>query len=81
LEYACLENRLGGLQGIGQKTQGKILQGIQQVKKYQGRYLYGDVIATAEELLDRILSHPKVIRASLAGLRPQENGNRPGTST
>src|SRR4030043_2490595 len=67
LEYACLENRLIDLQGFGQKSQEKILQGIQQVKKYQGRYLYGEVIAPAQEVLKKILSHPKVIRGNLAG--------------
>jgi DNA polymerase (family 10) len=41
LEYACSENRLVELEGFGQKTQEKILQGIQQIKKYQGRYLFG----------------------------------------
>jgi DNA polymerase (family 10) len=67
LEYACLENRLVELQGFGPKTQEKILQGIQQIKKYQGRYLYGEVIQTADEILKKLLSHPKVLRASLAG--------------
>ncbi len=67
LEYACLENRLVELQGFGQKTQEKILQGIQLIKKYQGRYLYGEVIEPAEEILRKILSHPKVLRANLAG--------------
>jgi len=67
LEYACLENRLIELEGFGQKTQERILQGIQQVKKYQGRFLYGEVIIQAEEILKRISSHPKVNRASLAG--------------
>src|SRR4030043_1485974 len=69
LEYACLENRLVELQGFGQKTQEKILQGIQQIKKYQGRYLYGEVIDSAEALLKKLLSHPKVFRANLAGSR------------
>jgi DNA polymerase (family X) len=67
LEYACLENRLVDLQGFGQKSQEKILQGIQQVKKYQGQYLYGEVIIPAQEILKKILSHPKVIRGDLAG--------------
>jgi DNA polymerase (family 10) len=67
LEYACLENRLVELQGFGQKTQGKILQGIQLIKKYQGRYLYGEVIEPAEEIVRKILSYPKVLRANLAG--------------
>ncbi len=67
LEYACLENRLVGLPGFGQKSQQKILQGIQQIKKYQGRYLYGETIGIAGELLKKILSHPKVLRAVLVG--------------
>lgn len=67
LEYACLENRLVELQGFGQKTQERILQGIQQIKKYQGQYLYGEAIVTAEEILKKVLSHPRIIRASLAG--------------
>src|SRR5438445_13722056 len=36
LEYACIENRLGGLQGFGQKTQEKIRAGIRQDKRRQG---------------------------------------------
>ncbi len=67
LEYACLENRLVDLQGFGQKSQEKILQGIQQVKKYQGQYLYGEMIEPAQEILKKILAHPKVIRGNLAG--------------
>jgi DNA polymerase (family 10) len=67
LEYACLENRLIDLQGFGQKSQEKILQGIQQVKKYHGQFLYGEVIEPAREILKKILSHPKVIRGNLAG--------------
>jgi len=67
LEYACAENRLVELEGFGQKTQEKILQGIQQIKKYQGRYLYGEVIHSAKEILEKILSYPKVLRAELAG--------------
>ncbi len=67
LEYACLENRLVDLQGFGQKSQEKILQGIQQIKRYQGQYLYGQVIEPARKILTKILSHPKVLRGSLAG--------------
>jgi DNA polymerase (family 10) len=67
LEYACLENRLVDIQGFGQKSQEKILQGIQQLKKYQGQYLYGEAIKPAQEILKKILSHPKVIRGNLTG--------------
>ena len=67
LEYACLENRLVDLQGFGQKSQEKILQGNQQAKKYQGQYLYGEVMNPAREILKKILSHPKVVQGDLAG--------------
>src|SRR5512139_2425058 len=67
LEYACLENRLVDLQGFGQKSQERIHQGIQQIKKYQGQYLYGEVIEPAQKILKKILSHPKVLRGSFAG--------------
>ena len=67
LEYACLENRLVTLQGFGHKTQEKILKGIEQLKRYQGRYRYGEVIPAAEAILSMTLSYPKVLRASLAG--------------
>ncbi len=67
LEYACLENRLVDLQGFGQRSQEKILQGIQQIKRYHGQYLYGEVIGPAREILQKILSHPGVLRGNLAG--------------
>ena len=67
LEYACLENRLITLQGFGQKTQEKILQGIQQVRRYQGRFRYGEVIGAAREMRQRLLTHSKIERADLAG--------------
>jgi DNA polymerase (family 10) len=50
LEYACQENRLADLPGFGAKTQENILQGIAILKKYAGRFLYGDVFPLAEEL-------------------------------
>ncbi len=67
LEYACLENRLITLQGFGLKTQEKILHGIRQVMKYQGRFRYGEVIGIAQELLKKLLSHSKIERVGLAG--------------
>src|SRR2546430_7527247 len=54
LEYACIENRLVGLPGFGQKTQGKIRQGIQQLKRLRGFHLYATVIGEAERLVGGI---------------------------
>src|SRR6266545_2041494 len=51
LEYACIENRLVGLPGFGQKTQEKILAGLRQYHRNQGFHLYKNVIEDAERIL------------------------------
>jgi len=51
LEYACLENRLIKLPGFGEKTQSKILKGIENLKKYAGKFLYPVAEAVAGELV------------------------------
>lgn len=50
LEYACQENRLLDLEGFGEKTQAKILQGIQLLKKYADHHLLSRLLTEAEEL-------------------------------
>jgi len=67
LEYACHENRLLTLPGFGPKSQEKILQGIEQFKRFQGRFLFGGIYPLASEVLERINKHPKTLRGSLAG--------------
>ena len=62
LEYACHENRLISLTGFGAKTQEKILQGIQQLKKYQGQYLYDFARKEADKIHTTIAQHDKVRR-------------------
>ncbi|MCX5816298.1 MAG: DNA polymerase/3'-5' exonuclease PolX [Proteobacteria bacterium] len=53
LEYACKENRLIVLPGFGEKTQEKILKGIEFVKRHQGEFLFGDVYPAAENIRDK----------------------------
>src|SRR3989454_4897957 len=67
LEYACIENRLVGLQGFGQKTQEKILAGIRQYKRRQGFHLYANVIEEAESILAAVRGAPGVVRIDHAG--------------
>ncbi len=67
LEYACLENRLIELPGFGDRTQSKILAGIELLKKYNERYLFAEIIETAESLLTSIRGNKCVIRSSIAG--------------
>lgn len=73
LEYACHENRLLTLSGFGRKSQEKILQGIEQFKKFQGRFLFGGVYPLALTILEEIRGHSQTIQAALAGsLRRRE---------
>lgn len=67
LEYACKENRLVGLDGFGEKTQSKILKGIEDIKRFSGQYLYGYVIDVAESIKNKLLESPLVIRCDIAG--------------
>jgi len=67
LAQACLENRLVTLEGFGAKSQAKILQGIEFLKKYQDRHLFHRAEQAATPIVDAIKNHPKVIRAALAG--------------
>ncbi|MBD3226322.1 MAG: DNA polymerase/3'-5' exonuclease PolX [Caldithrix sp.] len=67
LEYACLENRLRDLKGFGQKSQNKILQGIELRKKYQGRFHYHIAGREADKIMQYLQKHDKIIRMELAG--------------
>jgi len=67
LEYACLENRLVELPGVGARTQQKILTGIEHLKRYKERHLSSEALEAAEPLLAKLLAHPGVVEASLAG--------------
>lgn len=67
LEYACIENRLVGLPGFGQKTQEKILAGIRQFKRHQGFHLFANVAEEADSFLEAVRGARGVIRADHAG--------------
>ena len=67
LEYACMENRLVELPGFGARTQEKILTGIEHLKRYKERHLCSEAMEAAEPLLAKLLIHPGVVEASLAG--------------
>jgi len=67
LEYACKENRLLKLPGYGEKTQQKILKGIEYISKFSGQHLLSDAWSQAEVVLERLREHPEVKRIELAG--------------
>lgn len=67
LEYACLENRLIDLKGFGEKTQNKILEGIDHIKKYRGQHLISTGMIFGNKVIEDVKKHEDVIRISLAG--------------
>ena len=67
LEYACNENRLVDLEGFGEKTQQKILQGIAYLGRFKDQHLYSDAMAAAQEIFKAIANHKNDIRAEIGG--------------
>lgn len=67
LEVACRGALVRGLKGFGEKTEAKILEGIERYRRAHARWLLGDALPRAQELLEVIQGAPGVVRASLAG--------------
>jgi DNA polymerase (family 10) len=67
LELACGEGKVAELDGFGEKTQAKILEGIQFRRQYASRHLLSDALAAAEPILENLRAHPDTVRCSTAG--------------
>ena len=67
LAEACKQGKLSPLDGFGQKTEEKILKGIEQVRRHSGRFLQSVVRPEADRLLTLVQEQPQVIRAEVCG--------------
>ncbi|MEW6304097.1 MAG: DNA polymerase/3'-5' exonuclease PolX [Verrucomicrobiota bacterium] len=67
LETACKAGKVAELDGFGEKTQGKILEGIEHKRTFASRHHLSDALAVAEPILQSLRGHPDVIRCSTAG--------------
>jgi DNA polymerase (family 10) len=67
LEAACKDCKVAGLDGFGEKTQSKILEGIQFRRAYASRHLLCDAIVASEPILEALRAHSAAIRCSSAG--------------
>ncbi len=67
LQQACLDGKIADLEGFGEKSQEKILEGIRNREKYGRRHLWLEAWQTAEPLLAGLRQLPQVIRAEHAG--------------
>ncbi len=67
LKKACEEKRLEKLEGFGEKTEQKLLEGIAHLQKYAERHRFDEALAAAIPILQRLKKNPSVIRAELGG--------------
>lgn len=67
LKSACLEDRIARLPGFGAKSQAKILEGIENLGKYTGQYLFPVAMELASSIVDSLKESGLVIRCSEGG--------------
>ncbi len=67
LEAAAQAHKIAPLFGFGQKTEDNILQGIGFLKTGKGRFLLGDILPIAQEVLEKLSSLPEVEKIDTAG--------------
>lgn len=69
LEAACLDGRVAGVKGFGEKTQAKILSGIARLRARAAdrRVLLSEALAAAEPLLEHLRGSPAAGAVELAG--------------
>ncbi|MDO8664718.1 MAG: DNA polymerase/3'-5' exonuclease PolX [Candidatus Liptonbacteria bacterium] len=67
LEKAAKAGKIRNLEGFGQKSEEKILTGIEFLKKAGGRFLLGDILPVANMLEGRLKNLAGVEKATVAG--------------
>lgn len=67
LEAACQDGSVAGLDGFGEKSQSKILEGIRLKRQFASKHRLSTALAAAEPILESLRQHPDVIRCSTAG--------------
>ena len=67
LEQACREHRVRDLKGFGERSEQKILAGIEQYRTSHARRRLGDVLPVAQAMLAEVRAAPGVVRAEVAG--------------
>lgn len=67
LEYACVENRLANMKGMGQKQQARLLEAIRYRKRFSSHFLLGDALRDAGVILSQLQKNDAIQRVELAG--------------
>ncbi len=67
LQYACNENRLVGLPGMGARTQAKLLENIAFLQKHADQYLYSFAASEAQSVFAPLKKSKKIKRIAIGG--------------
>ena len=67
LEAAAKAHKIAPLFGFGAKTEQNILQAIEFLKSSKGRFLLGEILPIANQVLEQLQGLPEVERADIAG--------------
>ncbi len=67
LRLSCERGLVARLDGFGEKTQAKILEGIANLDKYRGLFLYVEAFHSAQPILDALRTCPSVQQVEIAG--------------
>jgi DNA polymerase (family 10) len=67
LEKAARAGKVAKLPGFGEKTQEKILKGIEFLRKSNGRFLLGNILPLARAFEDRLKNLKEIDRVAVAG--------------
>ncbi|OGH56226.1 MAG: histidinol-phosphatase [Candidatus Lindowbacteria bacterium RIFCSPLOWO2_12_FULL_62_27] len=67
LETACAEGRLAALEGFGEKSQAKIMEGIRMLSTFRDQHLLAEVLPLAERLVAHLKKCKAVRRIEIAG--------------
>jgi DNA polymerase (family 10) len=67
LEAAAISGKIRCLPNFGEKTEANILQGIEFVKRSQGRFLLGEILPEIQDIAGKLKSLKEVEEISLAG--------------
>jgi DNA polymerase (family X) len=67
LKDRCDKGLVAELKGFGEKTQAKILDGISNLDKYRGYFLWAEAWVSAQPILERLRKSPLVEKVELGG--------------
>lgn len=68
LEYACVENHLATMKGMGQKQQARLLEAIRFRKRFSSHFLLGDALRDANAIINYFkINRGQIQRIELAG--------------